>query len=298
MISKLFQRAQFHLSRVMSGKPYQLKPSRLGVEVFGIDLAQQQPQEVIDEIKQDVAQHRLMIFRNQSVISGDRHVEISLWFGELESTFYKHPKSPHPDVFRVSNVESEGCRGVGRTGWHIDGSFQPAPFNYSLYYMHVVPKEGDTVFAPLNEIIVGLSEDQLARWERLYMMSDRRGGSVHPLVYSHPRTVKRTLCFHLGMTDAFIWDYGTPGQRLTNPIETQEILNEIHHEFVKDDGAVQYSHKWQVGDFIISDNLAVGHEATPQTQDSVERVGLRVLHRTTVKGTQPPTKCYQLDTPT
>lgn len=85
-----------------------------------------------------------MIFRNQSPISGDRHVEISLWFGELESTFYKHPKSPHPDVFRVSNVESEGCRGVGRTGWHIDGSFQPAPFNYSLYYMHVVPKEGDT----------------------------------------------------------------------------------------------------------------------------------------------------------
>ena len=86
----------------------------------------------------------MLIFRNQSPVSGDRHVEISRWFGELESTFYKHPKSPHPDVFRVSNVESEGCRGVGRTGWHIDGSFQPAPFSYSLYYMHCVPKQGDT----------------------------------------------------------------------------------------------------------------------------------------------------------
>ena len=28
----------------------------------------------------------------------------------------------------------------------------------------------------------------------------------------------------------------------------------------------QYVHKWSPGDFIISDNLALGHEASPQTQ--------------------------------
>lgn len=44
---------------MMSGaRTYQLKPSRLGVEVSGIDLAQQQPQDVIDQIKEDVTQHR------------------------------------------------------------------------------------------------------------------------------------------------------------------------------------------------------------------------------------------------
>ena len=85
-----------------------------------------------------------MVFRDQGIISGDRHVEISKWFGELESTFYKHPASPHPDVFRVSNDEREGCTGVGRTGWHVDGSFQPAPFSYSLYHIHSVPSSGDT----------------------------------------------------------------------------------------------------------------------------------------------------------
>ena len=77
-------------------------------------------------------------------MSGDRHVEISRWFGELESTFYKHHKSPHPDVFRVSNDEEEGCTGVGRTGWHVDGSFQPAPFSYALYHIWSVPTQGDT----------------------------------------------------------------------------------------------------------------------------------------------------------
>ena len=44
------------------------------------------------------------------------------------------------------------------------------------------------------------------------------------------------------------------------------------------------------GDFIISDNLAVGHMASAETQASKEKVGLRVIHRTTVKGVHKPTK--------
>ena len=81
---------------------------------------------------------------------GDRHVELSEWFGPCESTFYKHSKSPHPDVFRVSNDDDEGCRGVGRTGWHVDGSFQPAPFSYALYHIWSVPKDGDTGMSDMN----------------------------------------------------------------------------------------------------------------------------------------------------
>ena len=41
------------------------------------------------------------------------------------------------------------------------------------------------------------------------MASDRRGGVVHPHIYSHPLSKKLTLCFHLGMTDHYIIDYGT-----------------------------------------------------------------------------------------
>lgn len=134
--------------------------------------------------------HRLLLFRGQGLVPGERMVEISHWFGELESTFYKHPRSPHPDVFRVSNVRSEGCTGavpewaerdrvsqkrlhlciplkevhstppswlsrklaagtdtpvcvsagVGRTGWHLDGSFMAEPFAFALYHMVAVPK--------------------------------------------------------------------------------------------------------------------------------------------------------------
>jgi len=50
--------------------------------------------------------------------------------------------------------------------------------------------------------------------------------------------------------------------------------------------------QWEEGDFIISDKLAVGHEATPDTQLPRDVVGLRVLHRTAIKGTVPPAKWH------
>ena len=123
---------------------YTVKPGRLGVEVFGIRLNDDVSRDIIEQIKKDVHKYRIMIFRDQGNVSGKRHVEISKWFGELDSTFYRHPQSPDLDVFRVSNDDSEGCTGVGRTGWHVDGSFQPAPFAYALYHMYHVPKKGDT----------------------------------------------------------------------------------------------------------------------------------------------------------
>ncbi|XP_066991332.2 alpha-ketoglutarate-dependent taurine dioxygenase [Anabrus simplex] len=271
-------------------KFYELTPIKLGCEVRGINLQSESRPEVIQQIKKDVTNHRILVFKDQGVISGKRHVEISQWFGELESTFYKHPKSPHPDVFRVSNDSREGCTGVGRTGWHIDGSFQQEPFCYSLYHIVSVPREGNTVFAPLTELIESLDDEKRTRWERLWMCSDRRTGPVHPLIYPHPITGKKVLCFHLGMTSDYIWDRGTPEERVATEKEFNAITEEIHNEFVKDNGKIQYSHKWQEGDFIISDNLAVGHEASPQTQLSRELVGLRVMHRTTVKGTNRPKK--------
>ena len=58
---------------------------------------------------------------------------------------------------------------------------------------------------------------------------------------------------------------------------------------------VFFNFQWQVGDFIISDNLAVGHEAAPETQLPRSQVGLRVLHRVTTKGVHPPKKEYDFE---
>ncbi|KAG8330760.1 hypothetical protein J6590_055745 [Homalodisca vitripennis] len=242
---------------------YKLTPIKLGCEVRGIDLKTETRKEVIERIKEDVTEHRMLIFKDQGVITGDQQVHISKWFGEVEDTFYKHEKSPHPKVARISNDPNEGYTGVGRTGWHIDGTFQYAPNAYSLYYMASVPKEGATVFAPLTEVIEDLSPEKYAEWDRLWMVINRRTGPIHPLIYTHPRSKKKEL---------------------------ERILSDINQEFVKDNGRIQYKHNWEEGDFIISDNCAVAHEASPETQTSRSQVGLRVLHRTTVHNPIPPAK--------
>merc|ERR1719397_139154 len=111
-------------------------------------------------------------------------------------------------------------------------------------------------------------------WERLWMMSDRRTGPRHPLVYKHPDTGRPTLCFHLGMTAGFLLD-GEPEQQLGG-META--------------AALQYRHEYRQGDLVITDNLAVGHEASPDTQLAPEEIGLRVMHRVTLAGKTRPSK--------
>ena len=48
--------------------------------------------------------------------------------------------------------------------------------------------------------------------------------------------------------------------------------------------------QWEEGDFVMTDNLAVGHFASANSQKPRSEVGLRVLHRTSVKGPSKPAK--------
>ena len=130
------------------------------------------------------------------------------------------------------------------------------------------------------------------------------------------------------MTEAFIWDAGTPRERVASHAETQALVEEMDEVFRRTHTHLLYSHKareleggrgcahclrlhpraaspptpphppgtqWLPGDFIITDNAALGHEASPETQAPPSRVGLRVMHRTTVKGGPPPAKAYRID---
>ena len=122
------------------------------------------------------------------------------------------------------------------------------------------------------------------------MVSDRRSNITHPLIYNHPETKKQVLCFHLGMTDSFILDRGSSNVKELSEEETEQTLGSIYNEIVRKNNDLVYKHEWKPGDFIISDNLAVGHEASPETQYPKSEVGLRVMHRVTIAGKHVPCK--------
>eukprot|EP00294_Goniomonas_avonlea_P007060 CAMPEP_0114547268 /NCGR_PEP_ID=MMETSP0114-20121206/4375_1 /TAXON_ID=31324 /ORGANISM="Goniomonas sp, Strain m" /LENGTH=248 /DNA_ID=CAMNT_0001731815 /DNA_START=81 /DNA_END=823 /DNA_ORIENTATION=- len=240
---------------------YELRPitGLFGRTVHGVDLQSDLSAGTIQQIMNDAHEHRLLVFPGQGQISGERQVEISRWFGEVESTFYKHPKSPHPDIFRVSNDESEGCTGVGRTGWHIDGTFLPHPFKIQTMHFWSVSEGGNTAFSPLEELIASLPEDTRREWDRLWFVT-KTDGVVHPLVYKHHVTGRPTLAFHCGapFVRGFARDYdprtGTASSLFT-AAETREFLDNL--AALLEAPERMYQHRWDQGDFAIIDNLAV-----------------------------------------
>lgn len=143
--------------------------------------------------------------------------------------------------------------------------------------------QGATRFVALTELLSSLPVDQLAHWRRLSMRSDRRDQALKPLVYVHPGTGHPTMCFHTGMTAAYVEDAGSERERT---LPAQPLNREIEAAI---EAQPVYDHCWRAGDFLIADNLALGHEASPDTQCPVSEVGLRVMHRSTVKGTHAPT---------
>mmetsp|Transcript_87463 Transcript_87463/g.183051 ORF Transcript_87463/g.183051 Transcript_87463/m.183051 type:complete len:301 (-) Transcript_87463:109-1011(-) len=272
---------------------YEVKPilPHFGGEIrgFSLDGDEPLPDALVKQIKEDMNQYRVLLFKGQGKISGARQVQISSQLGTVESTFYKHPKSPHPDIFRVSNDAEEGCINVGRTGWHIDGTFQAKPFKYQTMHFHSVCEGGETWFMPLKEFYELQDEETRARWDKLWMVV---GGEqyAHPLVYKHPTRGDTSMMFHCGPSFCSGWveeetryDYST----WIHPRILQAELGKRLDEAVDKIGIKM---NWEEGDFAINDNLGNCHYAAPGTQTKKEKVGLRILHRTTVAGEEVPTK--------
>jgi len=264
--------------------------SSFGVFIRGINL-----NDVIDndefkkKIINDLKDHRLLIFKDQGKLSADTQLSISRIFGNIESTFSKHPKSPHPDIFRVSNDSNEGCTNVGRSGWHIDGTFLQQPFKVQTMHFWSISKHGYTHFVPLKETVENLSIKEKEYWDKLYFVSNH--SIIHPLIYNHPVTNDYTMCFHCGIpfVETFLENYNSEKQSMDKMFswkETTNLLNEITIKM--ENSSFKYTHKWEDGDFAIIDNLALAHYADPGTQLPCEKDGLRILHRTTVSGDYGP----------
>jgi len=72
---------------------------------------------------------------------------------------------------------------------HTSNLFQLIKYQISENYAPLA-------FTPLNELVQSLSPDQYTRWNKLYMVSDRRGSLTHPLIYPHPLTRKEVRKHH------------------------------------------------------------------------------------------------------
>jgi len=263
----------------------------LGAVVSGIDLSGDAPPsaEVIEALEVEMANRGFIVFRSERQLEPEEFLAASCWWGgqELHSTHGVHPATPdqNRDIFRLSNDPQHGIPGVGPQ-WHNDGSFNPATFSHSGYHI-VRPAErgGGTSFAHQGAAYDALPEHRQAYWKRLSSVNSS-SGVVHPVVHEHPLSGRKSVWLHLGMTGAVL-EKAADSDRF-RLLEADE-LTRLCHEYndlldagLNDGYAITY--EYREGDCLFIDNLAVAHRAAPEAHRSAGEQGLRIMHRSTVRG--------------
>ena len=119
-----------------------LSPS-FGAEVLDFQLSSTPTAEAVAMIRDLWAQHKLLLFRNQSFDEAAL-VGFSKAFGALEIHVREEYLSPdHPEILYVSNIERDGRRiGIlsdNEVGWHYDQIYLPKPAVGSLLMADTLP---------------------------------------------------------------------------------------------------------------------------------------------------------------
>ena len=265
----------------------------VGAEVEGIDLSSEEgpPVEVVEALEREMAERGFLVFRNDQQLEVDDFLRVSRWWGgkELHSTHGVHPATPggNPHIFRLSNDSRHGIPGVGPQ-WHNDGSFNTSTFSHAGYHIIRPPeKGGGTYFAHQGAAYDALPEDRKEFWSRLSSVNSG-SGVVHPLVHVHPVSGRRSIWLHLGMTGAVIEKLpNEAGFRLLNADELRQLCSEYNDVLNAGlDNGYAIAFEYQENDCVFIDNLAVAHRAAPEAHLPVEEQGLRIMHRSTVRGVQ------------
>jgi taurine dioxygenase len=273
------------------GKILPLEP--IGAEVHGIDLTSESapPSDVVEALELEMANRGFVVFKNEKPLDVDDFLRAScLWGGKaLHSTHGVHPATPggNQHIFRLSNDRRIGIPGVGPQ-WHNDGSFIPATFSHSGYHIiRPAEKGGGTYFAHQGAAYDALPEDRQEFWRRLSSVNSA-SGVVHPIVHVHPISGRRCIWLHLGMTGGVVEKLReTDGYRLLDADELTQLCheyNDILNAGLEDGYAIGY--EYQENDCVFIDNLTVAHRASPQAHLPVDEQGLRIMHRSTVRGVQ------------
>lgn len=243
---------------------------------------------LIHTLKQDLNFYKILFFKNNNPISAELHREIMQAFGQI-IPWGTHPKSPHPDIYRISNNPKEGFVGNGTSGFHIDGCFKKIPPKIMSFSCLKNCKEGITQFISLNTLLTSQSLLQQKNWQDLWLIHSSSAKNKHwctPLVYIHPITNQPTMLFHTGTQYIYGWCNQNDYQKI---IPAKNIANKIQfscESLIKEKKGLSWY--WSPGDFCLIDNLAVAHFAPKSVIQPSTKVGLRILHRIAIEGDDIP----------
>lgn len=282
-----------HVAAVEAGGGEIASLDPIGARVRGIDLSSTTPPPpaVVDALERAMAHRGFVVFESDRELTVDAFLRASCWWGgrELHSTHGVHPATPdgNPHVFRLSNDRRHGILGVGPQ-WHNDGSFNSDTFSHSGYHIvRPAEKGGGTEFAHQGVAHDELSVETKEFWSRLSSVNST-SGVVHPVVHEHPVSGRTCVWLHLGMTGAVIEKCrDADGFRLLDADELTHLCRQYHDLMsAGHENGYAITYEYRRNDCVFIDNLAVAHRAAPEAHAPAEEQGLRIMHRSTVRGVQ------------
>ena len=257
----------------------------LGVEIFGVDLAQPLDDTTYGAIHRALLEHGVIFFRDQAITPAQQMAFAQRW-GEV----HLHPHMPclpdHPGIIEI--VKKEDDTTVFGANWHTDQMFTPTPARVTLLYAKQVPPAGgDTLFASLRLAYDALSAGmkKLLADVRTISMYDKlkiRPAAMkptapeiapepaeHPLVRTHPETGRKALYLCHGGITRHVKD-------MTED-ESRPLLDYLLGHATRPEFTCRF--RWQVGSLAVWDNRQVLHY--PVNDYYGYR---RVMHRITIQG--------------
>lgn len=270
-----------------------------GALIEGVDLSRPLTDTEFRFVKDAWDKHLVLVFRGQNVSEADQ-LRFAAMFGPLGDRKIAPDQlrekvegidQNNPKFMLVTNIKRNGkaigAFGDGEMWFHIDSGYSARPYRYTFLYGLKLPSTGgNTMFSNMYKAYEALPQelkDKLTGRRALHIHEYKRNEKVdisadisksphhyHPVFNTHPSTGRKALFVDRLMTRA------VEGM---DPDESDAIMEQLYDigerkEFI-------YEHEWQLGDFVMWDNLATIHARTYFPKDEE-----RLLRRCTVEGVE------------
>lgn len=265
----------------------------VGAEIHGVDLAGELSNSEFAAIREALAEHAVIFFRDQA-ISEEQHIAFARRWAPININrfFAAHPR--YPEIAMVTK-EPDQRDNIGG-GWHTDHSYDAIPALGSILVAREVPPEGgNTLFASMYAAYDALSEgfrDMLGTLKAVHsarhvfgqkgkVYGDTRGSRignaeaadalpdvVHPVVITHPVSGKKAIYVNPGFTVRFEGWTEDKSRPLLSQIYAHCMSREFVHEF-----------DWRPGSIAFWDNRSSWHFARNDYHGQ-----RREMHRITLEG--------------
>ncbi len=239
-----------------------------GAEVLDLQLEAATPQD-IDTLRAALDEHQLLLFRNGESLAPEQQVEICGWFG---------PPVDNGDGRLWSMLRNEEAAGRIKLPFHADFTYTDSPIKIiSLHASELPPGGTSTSFV---SGIHGWASLPLELQTRLAPMTLRHRHvsaittglpefiADHPLRKEHPRSGRPIL---------FATEYHAHRILELDLEESDAILSRLFEHLYAEQHI--YTHRWQLHDLMIWDNLAVQHARREAAELSA---GKRAVQRVVV----------------